>query len=136
MLRQLSPIDLLKGIQEKVEEKTGLSCYDFVAEETKAPFYFMQFLKKEPLNNKTMYKEVYSVALHVISGERKGQVELLELCTRLEEALSEEITLPSWVSLISQICEGVSHIKEEETGEKHAIMIFKFELCHGYKIKV
>lgn len=133
MLVQFSPVDLLKGIKEKVEQRTGLSCYDFVEESTQGPFYFMQFLKKHSRNNKTMYIDKYQVAMHVISGKSYGHVEVLELCTRLEEALSEEIKLPSWVTLLSQTSEGISHLRDEETKEKHAVIIFNFEISYGYK---
>mgnify|MGYP000355331848 CR=1 FL=1 len=54
----------------------------------------------------------------------------------IEEALTEDITLPEGFSLVYQISDGVEAVYEEtETKEKHAVLPVRFKVAYGYKIK-
>ena len=46
MYTQLGLLDLIAAVQEKVEDKTGLKCYDAVPDNASSPFYFAEVVGK------------------------------------------------------------------------------------------
>ena len=53
----------------------------------------------------------------------------------LEEALTEDITLPDPYQLVLQTNSGINQIMTDETGEKHAVLSFEFMIAYGFKCK-
>ena len=136
MLKKLSIVELHAAIKNKVEQKTGLRCYDEVPEDEPAPFYFAEIISKRPENTKTMWCEVFTVHIHVIAEKTKGSVAVYELIKKLEEAMTESVHLPDYVDLLMQTEQGMQNLKTDETGEKHAIMAYEFKVCYGFRTKV
>ena len=136
MLVQLSYIDLIKAIQDKIEEKTKLKCYDFVEDDAQSPFYYVEVVSTRPVRSKTMYKSAYTVFIHTIAEENESSVPIYRYVQLLEEALSEDIELEDPFQLLLQVNNGLQTIKTDETGEKHAVHSFVFTVCHGFKCKV
>lgn len=134
MLKKLSVVDLISAIQKKIEDKTGLRCYDD-ANNKPSPFYLVEFINKRDASSKTMFCEVFSVFIHAISAPNVGNVDNYKMITALEEALTEDIELPDDYSVITQTETGVNSRQVDETGEKHSVLLFEFKICYGYKVK-
>lgn len=134
--QKLSPVTLIAAVQEKVEALTGLRCYDHVPLNEKSPLYFAEITRIQPANSKTMYRDVYSVAIHCIAEESPSSVGVYNLIENLQSALSEDISLPEPFTLVMQTDNGVQTIKTDESGEKHAIVNFDFMVCYGFMCKI
>lgn len=133
--QKLSPVTLIAAVQEKVEALTGLRCYDHVPL-NESPLYFAEIIRIQPANSKTMFRDVYSVAIHCIAEESPSSVGVYNLIENLQSALSEDITLPEPFELVMQTDNGVQTIKTDESGEKHAIVNFDFMVSYGFICKI
>ena len=136
MYKQLGLVDLISAIQKKVKERTGIVCYDAVPQNAPSPFYFAEVVGKRPAHSKTMYRDVFTVWIHVIAEPGESSVQVYDLIQRLEEALTEDISLPEEFELIMQTNNGVQTIKTDETNEKHAVLSYEFMVCYGFKCKI
>lgn len=134
--QKLSPVTLIAAVQEKVEALTGLRCYDHVPLNEASPLYFAKITRIQPANSKTMYRDVYSVAIHCIAEENPSSVGVYNLIENLQSALSEDISLPEPFTLVMQTDNGVQTIKTDESGEKHAIVNFDFMVSYGFICKL
>lgn len=134
--QKLSPVTLIAAVQEKVEALTGLRCYDHVPLNEASPLYFAEITRIQPANSKTMYRDVYSVAIHCIAEESPSSVGVYNLIENLQSALSEDISLPEPFELVMQTDNGVQTIKTDESGEKHAIVNFDFMVSYGFMCKI
>lgn len=136
MYKQLGLVDLIAAIQEKVQDKTGLKCYDAVPDNAPSPFYFAEVVRKHPAHSKTMYRDVFEVWIHVIGEPGESSVQVYDLIQRLEESLTEDIALPEEIELIMQTNNGIQAIKTDETNERHAVLAYEFMVCYGFKCKL
>lgn len=134
--QKLSPVTLIAAVQDKVEALTELRCYDHVPLNEASPLYFAEITRIQPANSKTMYRDVYSVAIHCIAEESPSSVGVYNLIENLQSALSEDITLPEPFELVMQTDNGVQTIKTDESGEKHAIVSYDFTVCYGFICKL
>ena len=134
--QKLSPVTLIAAVQDKVEALTGLRCYDHVPLNEASPLYFAEITRIQPANSKTMFRDVYSVAIHCIAEESPSSVGVYNLIENLQSALSEDITLPEPFELVMQTDNGVQTIKTDESGEKHAIVSYDFTVCYGFICKL
>lgn len=134
--QKLSPVTLIAAVQDKVESLTDLRCYDHVPLNEASPLYFAEITRIQPANSKTMYRDVYSVAIHCIAEESPSSVGVYNLIEYLQSALSEDITLPDPFTLVMQTDNGVQTIKTDESGEKHAIVSYDFTVCYGFICKL
>ncbi|MFR8002529.1 MAG: DUF5072 family protein [Hydrogeniiclostridium sp.] len=136
MYKQLGIVDLIHAIQGKVEQKTGAKCYDAVPRNAPTPFYFAEVIGKRPAHTKTMYRDVYTVWIHAIAQPGDSSVQIYGMIQQLEEAMTEDISLPDGFELVLQTSNGVQNIKTDETNEKHAVLSFEFTVCYGFKCKM
>lgn len=134
--QKLSPVTLIAAVQDKIESLTDLRCYDHVPLNEASPLYFAEITRIQPANSKTMYRDVYSVAIHCIAEESPSSVGVYNLIENLQSALSEDITLPEPFELVMQTDNGVQTIKTDESGEKHAIVNFDFMVSYGFMCKI
>ena len=134
--QKLSPVTLIAAVQEKIEALTGLRCYDHVPLNEASPLYFAEITQIQPANSKTMFRDVYSVAIHCIAEESPSSVGVYNLIENLQSALSEDIILPEPFTLVMQTDNGVQTIKTDESGEKHAIVSCDFTVCYGFICKL
>lgn len=134
--QKISPVTLIAAVQEKVEALTGLRCYDHVPLNEASPLYFAEITRIQPANSKTMYRDVYSVAIHCIAEESPSSVGVYNLIENLQSALSEDINIPEPFTLVMQTDNGVQTIKTDESGEKHAIVNFDFMISYGFMCKI
>ena len=134
--QKLSPVTLIAAVQDKVETLTDLRCYDHVPLNEASPLYFAEITRIQPANSKTMYRDVYSVAIHCIAEESPSSVGVYNLIENLQSALSEDISLPEPFELVMQTDNGVQTIKTDESGEKHAIVSYDFTVCYGFICKL
>lgn len=134
--QKLSPVTLIAAVQDKVESLTDLRCYDHVPLNEESPLYFAEIIRIRPANSKTMFRDVYSVAIHCIAEESPSSVGVYNLIENLQSALSEDIILPEPFTLVMQTDNGVQTIKTDESGEKHAVVNFDFMVCYGFMCKI
>ena len=134
--QKLSPVTLVAAVQDKIETLTDLRCYDHVPMNEESPLYFAEITRIQPANSKTMFRDVYSVAIHCIAEESPSSVGVYNLIENLQSALSEDISLPEPFELVMQTDNGVQTIKTDESGEKHAIVNFDFMVCYGFMCKI
>lgn len=140
MYKKLNLNDLLSVIIKRIEEQTGLKCYDAVPDNAPSPFYFAEVRRVTPANTKTNYRDTISVYIHAIAKPGNtvsgiSSVEVNQLIQQLQEALSTEIELPEPFYLALQTDNGVQSIQTDETNEKHAIMTYDFTVSYGLKCK-
>ena len=133
--QKLSPITLISSIQSQIEKETGLRCYDHVDLNTKSPFFYVEIIRVLPANTKTMFRDNYTVQIHCIAEESPSSVGVYNLIQALQESMSTDIILPDPFELILQTDGGVQSIKEDETGEKHAVVNYDFMICYGFRCK-
>ncbi len=136
MYTQLGLLDLIAAVQEKVEDKTGLKCYDAVPDNASSPFYFAEVVGKRPAHTKTMWRDIFTVWIHAIAEPTDSSVPVYRYIQMLEEALTEDIQLPEEFELVRQTNNGVQAIKTDETNEKHAVLAYEFMVCYGFKWKI
>ena len=134
--KQMGLVDLIFAIQKKVEDKTGIKCFDSVPENEISPFYYAQVVGKRPAHSKTMWRDIFTVWIHAIAAPGESSVQIYELIQNLEEALTEDIELPEEYELIMQTDNGIQTSKTDETREKHAVLAYEFMVCYGYKCKI
>ena len=134
--QKLSPVTLVAAVQERIQENTGLRCYDAVPLNAESPFYFAEITRILPANTKTMFRDTYTVWIHCIAEKEDSSVGVYQMIEKLQEALSEDIILPEPFELIMQTDGGVQTIQTDETGEKHAVAAFEFMVCYGFKCKI
>lgn len=133
MYEQLGLMDFIAGIQKKIQEKTGLLCYDTAPENTLGPYYIAKVINKQPAHSKTMYIDVLTVWIHVIAEPLASLSSVYEQLQGLEEALTEDIELPDGFEVIVQTNTGIEMIKTEEKEIEHMALVYEFMICHGLK---
>ena len=134
MLKKLSIVDLISAMQIQIEKNTGFRCVDTPVNEL-SPFYYIEFANKSEANTKTMWCEKFSVLVHIISEPNTGNTQNYDMITQLEEAMTEQLSLPEPYTVITQTETGVNARQTDETGEKHTVILFEVKVCYGFKIK-
>lgn len=137
MLKKLGLVDLISALQSKIEQHTGVRCYDSVPKNAPSPFYFAEVVGKRTDDTKTMFCEVFEVWVHAISEpeDNGSSIGIYRLIESLEESMTEDIVLQEGYNLIRQANTGVQTIKTEETKEKHAVIAYDFKVSYGFKVK-
>lgn len=135
MLQKLSFTTVLAAVIQKVEENTGLRCYDSVPVNAPMPYFHAEMLGSIPEKSKTMMKDRYQSVIHV-HAEGPESVQLFDAIHKLEEALTEDIELPGDYEVTLQVPNGVSQIINEADGTKHGVIGFDFVVFSGYKMKI
>lgn len=136
MLRRMNITDLMKAVQTQIKANTGLPCYDSIPENAESPFYYMQYAGSQPADTKTMFVDRHTVDIHIIADPSPSSVPVFKYIQLLEQAMTEDITIPKEYKLVRQDSGGVRTIQNDETGEKHAVMSFTFLVSYGWKIKI
>ena len=136
MLRRMSITDLMAAIQEQIREGTGLPCYDSVPANAESPFCYMSYAGSQPADTKTMFVDRHTVDIHVIADVSPSSVPVFRYIQALEQAMTEDVTIPKEYKLVRQSSGGVRTIQDDESGEKHAVMSFTFLISYGYKTKI
>lgn len=134
--QKLSPTDLVAAVQKKIKERTDLQCYDHVPLNEDGPFYYAELVQIRPANTKTMFRDIYTVYVHCIAEESPSSVGVYNLIEKLQEAMTEDISLPEPFDLVMQTDMGVQTIKTDDTGEKHAVVGYEIMVCYGFMCKI
>lgn len=135
MLKKLSFVDLIAALIALLKQNTDVKIYDFVPQDAPSPLIYIEAAGKQANDTKAMFCEVYSVNIHAVAEPYEGNTAIYKLINEIEEALTEDITLPEGFDVIYQLSDGVEAIYEEETKEKHAVLPVRFKVAYGYKIK-
>lgn len=132
---QMNITELLKAIKARVEADTSLKCHDVPPVNVPAPLVYVELVSIQPADTKTMFCKDYNVYLHVIAEEKASSIPINQYVQDVQEAMTQDITLPEGFELIMQVDNGVNVIKTDESGEKHAVLVYTFRICYGYKMK-
>ena len=135
MLHKISITTLMAEVIELVQTNTGKRCYDAIPDNAPSPFYYAELVSVRPKNTKTMYVDSYDFQFHCIAEVDFSSVKIHTLIQELEEALTHNLNLPDPYNLIRVVDNGVSVIKTDETGEKHAVCPVSFEISYGFICK-
>ena len=136
MLKQFPITSLIAAIQNRVKTGTGMRCLDHVEQDEESPFFYVEFRQSLPGNSKTMYVMDYIVFVHAITEEAESSVPVYKYIEALQEAMTEDVVVPSPYNLVFQTDNGVQSIYREETGELHAIVSYTFRISYGFKCKI
>ena len=135
MLVKLGPLELVKKVKDLLKKNTKVPCYDVPPNNAPSPLIFIELVSIEPVANKLMYRDQFTVYIHAITKASESNVEIYKLIQEVEEAFSVNIDLQSDFKLIKQISDGLITIKKDPSNEKHAVLSYSFDVCYGYKIK-
>lgn len=135
MLKQFPIKDLIAAIQDRIQTGTDLPCYDYVEDNQSSPFVFVEFIGTQPDNTKTMYVTNYEIMVHIIAEPSPSSVPILGYIQEVQEAMTEDITIPDPYLLLLQTDNGIQTLKTDETDEKHAILSYQFKIAYGYMMK-
>ena len=136
MMKKLSFVTLLAAVIQKVEENTGLRCYDAVPKDTAPPYYQAVFAGQLPEPNKTMLKERYQIHIHAVADGTNGSVAIFDLIQKVDEAMTEHIELPEDYELIMQTPTGAQPPYLDEDGTMRSIIGYDLTIFYGYKMKI
>lgn len=135
MLIKLGPLELIKSVKTLLEKNTTITCYDIPPHNALSPLIYIELASITPVTNKLMYRDLYSVYIHVISKPNSSNVEVYKMIQEVEEAFSENIELSEQFKLIKQVSDGLITIKKDPSNERHAVLSYGFDICYGYKTK-
>lgn len=135
MLRKLGFAEIAAAVLERLRV-TQYPCYDAVPENAPSPLIFVEVIGKTDSSTKTMYKETFRANVHVIAEPGNARLQLYRLIQDVEEALSEDITVPEGITLILQTETGVQAIQQDETQEWHGVLGYEFTVSYGFKTKI
>lgn len=135
MFKQMNLTDLLAAIKERVEAGTDLTMFDHTPINEPSPLVYGEVVGVRPADTKTMYCKIYEVYLHVIAEESISSIPINHHIQHVQEAMTEDIVLPVGLTLVSAMDEGIQTIKDDESGEKHAVLLYSFKISYGFKAK-
>ena len=137
MNQRLSIVALIATLINCIEGKTGLRCYDAVPLDAESPFYFVELVSVQPKNTKSMYVDSFNCLFHCIAPqeENNSSVGIYSLIQGLQEALTHTLYLNEPFNLLRLEDNGVSIIKTDETGEKHAVCSITIDVAYGFICK-
>lgn len=132
MIRRMSIGEFLGCLIDHIAEKTGIACYDY-PDNVASPLYSVEIETTEDARTKTMCLDVYNVLIHCISEpvEPYSNAPVLRLVQKAEEALTEEVSVPAPFLLNSQDFMGLRTCGRDQSGEGHAVLSYRFEICYG-----
>lgn len=133
-LVRLSPVALLGAAARLVEDGTGTICGTSPQVE-ESPYYFVEFVGSRPAKSRTMWLEDFTCYVHAVSVPSESQVGVLEMVASMEEAMGAGVELPAPFHLVLQTEDGVQRVKQDPTGEWHAVTAYTFRVSYGLKIK-
>lgn len=135
MYKQLSLVDLVKAVKDRITDITGLTCYDAVPKNAQSPLCFVEVVGSSPMQSKTMQIDTVKLQIHCIAEKGESSIGIYELLGRVQEALAQDIELPEGFDVLMQKNLGIQTIYVDETKEKHAVAAYEFRICSALKCK-
>lgn len=136
-LRRFGIVDFLACLISHVEEQTGKRLYE-APQDQKAPFFALDLVETEPTNTKTEFIDRFQVSIHAIAAPNTGAFSfqpVLELLQELEEAMTVKLAIPAPFRLIDQDYVGLNTLKQDPSGEGHAVVTYRFDVLYGFMCK-
>lgn len=133
-LVRLSPVVLLGAVTRLIEGGTGVLCGTSPQVE-ESPYYFVEFAGSRPAKSRTMWLEDFTCYVHAVSVPSESQQAVLEMVASMEEAMEVAVTLPAPFHLVLQTEDGIQRVKQDPTGEWHAVTAYTFRVSYGLKVK-
>ena len=136
MMQRIGIGEFLGCLIDHIEQATGTRCYDSPRDKA-SPLYSVELVSTEDKQTKTMFLDVFNVNVHCVSEEVRpySNAPVLRLVQALQEALTDDIELPEPFFLNSQTCNGLRSIKEDASGEGHAVLSYSFQVCYAFRCK-
>ena len=133
-LVRLSPVVLLGAVTRLVEDGTGTACGTSPQVE-ESPYYFVEFAGSRSATSRTMWLEDFTCYVHAVSVPSESQQAVLEMVAAMEEAMEAAVDLPAPFHLVLQTEDGIQRVKQDPTGEWHAVTAYTFRVSYGLKVK-
>lgn len=133
-LVRLSPVVLLGAAARLVEDGTGTTCGTSPQVE-ESPYYFVEFAGSRPAKSRSMWLEDFTCYVHAVSVPSESQQAVLEMVASMEETMEAGVTLPAPFHLVLQTEDGIQRVKQDPTGEWHAVTAYTFRVSYGLKVK-
>lgn len=132
MIRRMGIGELLGCLIGHIEEGTGIACYDF-PEDRESPLFSVEIETTEDARTKTMFLDVFNVLIHCVSEpvEPFSSAPVLRLVQMAEEAMEREMELPAPFLLNTQDFMGLRRVGRDQSGEGHAVLSYRIEVCYG-----
>ena len=136
MIRRMSIGEFLGCLIDHITEHTGITCYDF-PEDRPSPLFSAEIEATEDARTKTMCLDVFNVLIHCISEpvEPFSTAPVYRLVQQVEEAMESELELPKPFLLNTQDFMGLRVVTRDPSGEGHAILSYRIEVCYGLLCK-
>lgn len=136
MMQRIGIGEFLGCLIDHIEEKTGTRCYDSPEDEA-SPLYSVELETTEDKQTKTMFLDVFNVNVHCISEKVRpySSAPVLRLVQELQEAMTDDVALPAPFFLNAQTFNGLRSIKQDASGEGHAVLSYSFQVCYGFRCK-
>lgn len=136
MIRRMSIGEFLGCLIDHITEHTGITCYDF-PEDRPSPLFSAEIETTEVVRTKTMCLDVFNVLIHCISEpvEPFSTAPVYRLVQQVEEAMESELELPKPFLLNTQDFMGLRVVTRDPSGEGHAILSYRIEVCYGLLCK-
>lgn len=136
MIRRMSIGEFLGCLIDHITEHTGITCYDF-PEDRPSPLFSAEIETTEDARTKTMCLDVFNVLIHCISEpvEPFSTAPVYRLVQQVEEAMESELELPKPFLLNTQDFMGLRVVTRDQSGEGHAILSYRIEVCYGLLCK-
>ena len=127
---------IIAGVINKLKEY-GIKALDIVPQNQEAPFCYVELTRTRAENTKTSFLNIYTIWIHAFANSDVSSIPIMDLCQEIQEALTEDITIPNEFVLVSQYINGLNSLYQEtETSEKHAVIELEIKICYGYKTKI
>lgn len=136
MHRKIGFAELAAAVLDTLRRNTAFPCYDAVPTDAPSPLLFAEVIGKRDASSKTMYKEIFTVQVHVVASPGDARTEIYQMIQQVEEALTEDIVLPEPITLVLQTETGVQSMQKEATNEWHAVLSYDFTVSYGWKCKI
>lgn len=134
MYIQLDITDLVAAVMERLKS-TGIPVYDAVPDNAETPLFKVELAGMTPADTKTWFMTDFRVQIHVIAAEGDSHVPIFGYVRQMQEAMTQDITLPEGYELVSQRDLGMVRNGQDETGENHMVWQYAIKVAYGLKIK-
>lgn len=137
MLQQLSIVDVVAGVMEVLKKNIpDVPIADSMPKKSVTPLVHVAFGGIEPADTKTMYRTKYQILLYGFADGSQGSVAIFNLIQQIQEAMTDEPTLPEGCELLGAVPKGVAAIQDQADGSKMCVLTYELTVSYGFKFKI
>ncbi len=134
MLKKVGFKKLISAVQDNINRNAGIVCCDVIPENGQGPYCFIRQIDKSSKKIKPVYIETFSIQICVVPGNGEDE-DLFAVVHKVEEGLTEEISLPEGVELLLQAGKELSVLCGDEMTKRQAELIYEFKVVYPLEEK-